>query len=310
MTDGVWTGLGAMVCLAAVPAAVVWWVLLGKRRYRTARTVVCTVGGLSCMAILLAFRGAADWGEAAPVTAAVALLVLLMLAVGWVILRVQRNHHSIPAGLGAVAALGALIACFATSPRTELSAKPTPAPVREAKAETAGAQATTPSAQPAPSAPASVPDTHSSPSAPTETAKPSSGPPYGAQPVGVGRAAAPTATGECAYEMWGPESYGMGDWAMPSGEVLEHKYGNKWYLRFPVGTPVGVMERVVDKEFRRHRKDKVVFPNGRTFRPTEMTLFVYHTLDPFTKAPKVPGADGADRSYVWKKGQDLKREFP
>ncbi len=70
------------------------------------------------------------------------------------------------------------------------------------------------------------------------------------------------------------------------------------------------MERAVTSEFRKHRSDRVEFPNGNSFEVTEMTLFVYHTLDPFTKAPKVPGADGADRSYVWKKGQELSREFP
>ena len=257
--------------------------------------------------------GTTDWVQAASWFGVIALSALLMLAVGWLVLRVQRNRFSRLAGIGALASLAAMVACLATSPPATppVTSQSGPAPARSPQTAAPATPPTTPlppQAAPAPQAPAAQPPHETSPLLPEQPVLAQAAP-LGAPPTGVGPAATPVAT-ECAYEIWGPESYGMGDWTMPSGEVLERKYGNKWCLRFPLGTPVDAMERAVDKEFRRHRKDKVVFPNGRTFKPTEMTLFVYHTLDPFTKAPKVPGADGADRSYVWKKGQELSREFP
>lgn len=306
-----WTVFAALLWMLGLLAAVSWWVVLGMRRYRAARSLGYCGGVLFCSSAGVTVAGATDWGEAASWFGVIALSVLLMLAVGWLVLRVQRNRFSRPAGIGALAAFAAMIACLATSPHTTapVTSHFGPAPLPQAAAS--DKQRTTPpppEATPAPQAPAAQPAPTTPPPQP-EQSVPVPAPPFGAPPTGVGPAAAPAAT-ECAYEIWGPASYGMGDWVMSSGEVLDQKYGNKWYLRFPVGTPTDTMERVVSSEFRRHRKDKVVFPNGRSFKPTEMTLFVYHTMDPFTRTPKVPGADGADRSYMWKQGQQLKREFP
>lgn len=97
-------------CLS-LTVAVVWWILLGLRRYRSAETAGLVTGTVFIFGALVTIGPAEPWDMLAGAGANIALLAIL-LAGAWLILLKQRNRRKRWFGWGALAALILSFALF------------------------------------------------------------------------------------------------------------------------------------------------------------------------------------------------------